>query len=195
MVKSLVSRFQRTEARFENYLIRPIERDDLDIIAEWPLFSDSQFAWANFPATTDQLRDSWYKRHTGEFLVWFVIINEKLSQGVNNIIARSSITQPISGTDCLFGIVLRPDVVNQGIGTLCTRLQLLYIFEITSLQSIWLESKYDNKRARRVWEKVGFDFLGHHYRRGNFGRYDLFSGYRISRETVASWEETISVKR
>ncbi|MHA2252700.1 MAG: GNAT family N-acetyltransferase [Candidatus Kariarchaeaceae archaeon] len=165
-------------------MIRIIEREDLKKIADWPPYLEQYFSWANFPAKTDHLRDRWYKTQIKDHLIWFVIQNSEYQAENNDIISRCSFTQPLEGEEYLFGIVIRSDLVNQGIGSTCTKIALSFVFQITSVESIWLETKFDNYRARKVWENIGFTYLGNHYRREVFGRYQRYAGYRIFRQQI-----------
>ena len=82
----------------------------------------------------------------------------------------------------MFGIVLHPEKLEQGLGTLITRIMIRYIFAVTNTDAIWLESRYDNIRAQRTWERVGFIRQGQHFRREVFGRYDRYIGYLLTRQ-------------
>lgn len=179
---SLRSKFQNNSARYNDYLVSLIKREDLEEIVKWPIFEDPNFAWANFPAKTKELSDRWYKTQVSDRVVWLIVRNTSYFK--DQIILRCSITQPMEGEDYLFGIVLRPDLVNRGIGTECSKILLSYVFQMTEIPSIWLETKHDNARARKVWEKIGFSFLGCHYRREIFGSYDKYAGYRILRNEI-----------
>ncbi|MHA2172812.1 MAG: GNAT family N-acetyltransferase [Candidatus Kariarchaeaceae archaeon] len=181
MGKSLYSQLRGIKAKYQNYAIQLLQREDLDEIAVWPQYNDPLFSWANLPATTPQLRERWMRGQSKEYLVWLVIRNPDYNNPKTQIICRCSITQPLVGGEFLFGIVMRPDLVEKGIGSMCTRLALSLVFHQTNIESIWLETKINNSRARRVWEKVGFELHGTHYRRELNGRYDQYVGYRISK--------------
>ena len=158
----------------QEFSVYSLKRKDLDEITHWPKY-EYPHAWANFNITDSNLKDKWMVRNARTDTLWFVIrYNSKL-------IARGSIIQPEEIEELIFGIVLKADLVEQGIGTKCVRLLMQVIFEQTSCEKVWLETKEDNIRARRTWEKIGFISQGVHYRRDVYGVHAKYVGYRLSK--------------
>ena len=153
--------------------------EDLVDLARWPKFKEEQLKWANFSATTPALRTRWYQNSVRPQVAWLTIMQDKTEEP---LIGRCSVSQALTGTDLIFGIVLRPNITNKGVGTKVIKAIISYLFVVTSYEGIWLESHIDNLIARRVWEKVGFQFVSYHYRRSTYGLMDKFAAYRFSRE-------------
>lgn len=154
--------------------VHRLKREDLDEITDWPKF-DFPYAWANFNITDPKLKDKWIVRNTRADTLWFIMRSEK------KIVARGSIIQPEEGEELIFGMVLKPDIVDHGIGTKCVRMSMQMIFDQTTCDRVWLETKENNTRARKTWEKVGFILQGVHYRRDVYGVYSKYVGYRLYR--------------
>ena len=179
---SVSDAFSGTSVSHEGLTIRPIHFDDLDEMANWPQFEGKELSWANFPAKTSELKKRWYLQQQKDHLQWLIVRDES-----NELIGRCSLTQPLSGTSVIFGLVIRPDKLGQGLGPLITQMMVQYTFTVTlpeDITTIWLESRVDNIRAQRTWEKVGFERLGEHMRREVYGRYDRYVGYQFSRDMV-----------
>jgi RimJ/RimL family protein N-acetyltransferase len=81
------------------------------------------------------------------------------------------------GTDLVFGVVVRPDLVGKGLGTDIIRGVMRFVLEISGSSGIWLESHHSNSRARRVWEKIGYQFQSYHYRKSLEGEMEKFAAY------------------
>lgn len=180
IVTSVSDAFVGTKVEHDQLVFTPMIFDDLEEMAAWPRFEKRELAWANFPAQTDELRKRWYNQQQKSHLQWIIIRDQS-----GKMIGRCSLSQPITGKQVLYGIVIRPDKLEQGYGTKSTRIMCAYIFScMNAIESIWLESRYDNVRAQATWEKVGFTKLGRHFRREVFGRYDRYIGFELERGQV-----------
>jgi len=176
---SVSDAFSGTSATCEGLTIQPISFDDLDEMANWPQFEERELAWANFPAKTTELRKRWYLQQQKDHLQWLIVRDHS-----NEMIGRCSLTQPLSGGSLIFGLVIRPDKLGQGLGTQITKMMVSYTFKVIQqeeIEAIWLESRVDNIRAQKTWEKVGFVRQGEHMRREIYGRYDRYIGYLLDR--------------
>ena len=167
-------KLRRVEASFKFYSVKHIKIQDLKELSQWPKFSDPHLSWANFSATTSSLQSRWYQSSVKAKVAWLVIRDDE-----GKLIARSSLTQPEDNQQLVFGIVIRSDMTDRGIGTEITQGVMRLVFEIANPEGIWLESHHKNKRARRVWEKIGFEFVSYHYRRSTLGEMDKFAAYQF----------------
>ncbi|MHA2028914.1 MAG: GNAT family N-acetyltransferase [Candidatus Kariarchaeaceae archaeon] len=161
------------EACFNGYQVRHIRMKDLPELAAWPKFKQSNWVWANFSASTPSLQSRWYQNSVKPTVGWLIV---RLLEN-NELISRCSVTQPKNSNDLVFGVVIRPDLVGKGLGTDITRGVMRFVMEISGSNGIWLESHHENSRARRVWEKIGYQFQSYHYRRTSEGEMDKFASY------------------
>lgn len=160
--------------------------DDLKDLAKWPKFKDKKLSWANFSATTITLQERWYQNSVKPRVAWMAIRSDNVER---SLIGRCSVSQPDTGSDLIFGIVLRPDITGKGVGTKVIKAIIRYLFERTSYEGIWLESHIENQIARKVWEKIGFQFISYHYRRAVSGNMDKFAAYSFTREKMQTLPE------
>ena len=173
------NQLQSTEAVCCGYRFKHIQMEDLKDLVKWPKFKDEKLNWANFTATTHALQNRWYQNSVRPQVAWMTIRRDDKER---SLIGRCSVSQPDTGDDLIFGIVLSPEIVGKGGGTKVIKAIISYLFEITPYEGIWLESHIDNHIAHRVWEKVGFQFISYHYRRSVFRNMDKFAAYRFSRD-------------
>ncbi|MCY3411507.1 MAG: GNAT family N-acetyltransferase [Candidatus Heimdallarchaeota archaeon] len=159
----------------QKYTIDRLTREDLDEIADWPKYTHP-YAWANFSVKNDLLKDRWMTKNVRLDNLWLVFKFE------GKIIGRASLIEPEERDELIFGIVMRPDLIEQGLGSKCIRLVAEMIFSSSDYSAIWLESKIDNNRAIHVWEKLGFEDTGMHYRKDVYGVYARYKGFRLTKE-------------
>ncbi len=83
------------------------------------------------------------------------------------LVGRISITTTPNEDEVIFGIAIHPDFVNLHLGRLATQMMLFALFELSDIDSVWLETQEVNVRAQRLYERLGFKRLGYHYKRNN----------------------------
>ena len=105
---------QSTEAVCCGYRFKHIQMEDLKDLVKWPKFKDEKLSWANFTATTHALQNRWYQNSVRPQVAWMTIRRDDKERP---LIGRCSVSQPDTGDDLIFGIVLRPDIVGKGVGT------------------------------------------------------------------------------
>lgn len=102
------------------------------------------------------------------------------------LVGRISTLVPEASDELIFGIALHPDYLEFGIGTIATQMYLFAAFELTPISSVWLETQSINTRAQHVYEKIGFQRLGHHYKADPLGRQEKRYSYIFQREWKGS---------
>lgn len=97
---------------------------------------------------------AWVDHHrTAADEAFFVIADER-DQAIGHVALYR--IDPQAGT-AEFGILLGDRAVwGKGVGTQVTRFAIEYAFEVLGLRRIYLEVLDTNKRARHVYEKLGF---------------------------------------
>ncbi|MCH8905812.1 MAG: GNAT family N-acetyltransferase, partial [Candidatus Heimdallarchaeota archaeon] len=179
--------FDNLEGRAGDLEIRVMKFEYLKYIAEWPKFEEDSLHWANLPATTPELQQRWFSRQMSDTKIWFAVFQntgqqDKAPRPENPIlISRISLVMPVTGNDLILGIVVRSDMVNQGVGTKIIQMMLKIVFEKSDFFGVWLESVSHNKRAIHIWTKLGFELTGEHFRRNHYGKFELFKGFRYDR--------------
>ncbi len=142
-----------------------------------PVEDDVDFLWelVNLPEIRDYIsvRFPILKKRTLELIqkenfLWLVIKNKK-EERVGNIQLESF---NYVNRRCMLGISLHPDFQNKGYGTEATSLMVDYAFNVLNMHKIGLEVYAYNKRAIRVYEKIGFKqealYKKHSYKNGKY---------------------------
>ena len=162
--------------------LTPLRRDHLGELSKWPKFREHDMQWANFFPTNKFQMERWFKENNTPRKLWFAGEFSKNRWRSSSLVSRVSLIIPIHGRDIIFGIVIRPDKLEKGMGTKFTSMILSGIFELTKSEGVWLETHHKNYRAQHVYEKVGFDKLGYSYHKGFTPDHDMFLNYRFSRQ-------------
>lgn len=141
------------EIRGDRIRIRELKVEDVFLMRTWGLHDTPLLEDYNFPVMNDKDIKTWYKIKTRSPLnEYYAIKNEEEKligyMGIKHIkIFRRSST---------LGIVLDPNQVNKGYGTEILEVFLDYYFTEMKMRKIILEVSSFNKRAYRVYEKIGF---------------------------------------
>ncbi len=150
-----------THLKSQSLVIRTMERDDLDKMESWRPFTDPLSGLWNIPRSTSVSRDIWFVMHgTDPSRMWFAIERTADGQLIGTLSLRE-IVKPISAR---LGISLGADYVDQGYGSEALSTFLPYYFHTLGFQRMLLDVAAANKRAIRVYERLGFQQTDSHYR-------------------------------
>jgi RimJ/RimL family protein N-acetyltransferase len=147
----------------EKVRLRALEMEDLDIILKFfntlelrqylssqiPMSRQAERQWLERSTTMDPWRDGGMTlavedKKTGEFL---------------GTVSVFDISKQHKRAE--FGIALHnPENLGKGYGTDTTRVMLWIAFQILGLNSVYLITMDNNKRAQRAYEKAGFKSAG-----------------------------------
>jgi len=113
----------------------------------------------NFPLLTDGEIKRWYKLKTKSFFnKYYAVFNEE-----DRLIGYLGIKRIRRiFRDSVLGIVLDPNYMNQGYGTEILLYFLKYYFNQMKMRKMYLEVAEFNKRAYRVYKKLGFKTIGYY---------------------------------
>lgn len=147
------------EIRGKRVKIRPLKLKDVYAMRYWGFHEDPLFEDYNFPLLTDQELLYWYKAKTASFFnKYYAIYNEKdILVGymgikkIRRIVRKSTL-----------GLVMDPTYMDQKYGSESLASFLNYYFEEMKMRSMDLEVAEFNKRAYRVYEKMGFRQRGYY---------------------------------
>ncbi len=143
----------------EHVVLRQMTRADVDQMALWPPYSESDLQWANLRLNSDRERDDYYEHgRSGATRERFSVF---LPNGtvIGTISLRNVDRSTRRGT---LGIILRADEVGRGYGREAVRCLLRYAFDVMGLDEVLLDVAESNERARRCYERVGFHRTGQH---------------------------------
>lgn len=150
---------ERGEFRGERVTLRHLVRGDVDQMATWPRFQEVDLQWANLDLTFTSERDVYFERgRSNTVRRRFAVLDEDRVM-IGTVGLRNLDFQTGEGT---LGIILRADAVSQGYGTDAVETVLRYAFDILDLRRVLLDVADSNRRARHVYEKLGFTLIGQH---------------------------------
>lgn len=152
----------------ERVVLRDVRREDADVVATWPRFTEPELQWANLSLRTPRERDAWYRHEQSDRTRLRLAITTRDGELAGFLGLREIDWRRRRAT---LGIRLSPLHVNQGLGTDAIRTLLRYAFDELALTRVDLDVAARNLRARRCYEKVGFTETGGH--RGLDGQHYL----------------------
>ena len=168
------------EIKCNRVTIKPLELKDVYNMRNWGYHKNPLLDDYDFPFYTDNEIKRWYKIKTKSFFdKYYGIHNEEDIligyMGIKNI-------RRIFKTSTL-GIVFDPNYMNKGYGTETLRCFLRYYFNKMKMKTMYLEVAEFNKRAFRVYEKMGFKSVGYYIDEFHNSRLDLSNKYYIENKS------------
>ena len=178
----------------ERVVLRELTRADVDLMAEWPRFAESELQWANLDLLTHRDRDAWFERSRSNltrrrFTIW--TRNPAGGRGdraVGTIGLRNIDLRYGEGT---LGIIVNAGDVSRGYGTDAIKTLVGYAFEKIGLRKVYLDVAEGNDRAQRCYDRIGFIRIGQH--RGTEGI--LYVDMVLTRERWLKREEVNADRR
>ena len=168
------------EIRGPRIKIRKLKLDDVFEMRKWGYHDNPLLGDYNFPDMNDKELKVWYKLKTiGWNNKYYGIFNEAGSligyMGIKNIrrIKRES----------TLGIVFDPNNVSLGYGTECLLTFLNHYFTKMKMKRMYLEVAEFNKRAHRLYEKMGFKPVGYYLDEFYDQRLDLNNQYYLDEKS------------
>lgn len=142
-------------------IVRTMRHEDLDEIHAWRPFTDPLYSLWNLPRSPSVSRDIWFVMHRSDpSRMWFAI--ERRADG--RVIGTLSLREIVAPISARLGISLGADYVEQGYGSEALRTLLPYYFDTMGFQRLFLDVAAANRRAVHVYQKLGFQQTGSHYR-------------------------------
>ena len=142
--------------------IRPFFRSDVDRWLEWPDHPDPLFAAYNPRRMPPWLRDVWYRDLVERQRQQPYAVDDLDGLMIGRIFLRH--VRPTEGASIL-GIDLRPDRLGCGFGSDALRAFLRYYFSILGFRKVFLTVASYNLRAKRTYQRCGFQVIGYHWDR------------------------------
>jgi RimJ/RimL family protein N-acetyltransferase len=144
----------------ERVVLRDVRREDADVAATWPRFTEPELQWANLSLRTPSEREVWYRHEQSDGNRVRLAVTTRDGELAGFLGLREIDWRRRRAT---LGIRLSPLHVNQGLGTDAIRTLLRYAFGELGLARVDLDVAVHNHRARRCYEKVGFTETGGHW--------------------------------
>jgi RimJ/RimL family protein N-acetyltransferase len=140
--------------------VRPLARADLAQMAAWRPYDDPLYADANWPHRSLGELNQWYYRCSRDpRRLLCAVIN-----GSGQLVGSITLREREGRQSARLGITLGADYVDQGFGTEALGLFLTHYFEELGFDKMVLDVVGYNRRAIRVYQKLGFATVGQHER-------------------------------
>lgn len=137
--------------------LREIEYDDKDRFDKWGKFESPFLYGYNYNDMSDGEKEIWYlMRKKGFFRTSFAVMHR--NYGFIGYISIKNMN--IFRKTGLLGIVFDPNYVSMGYGTKALEQLLDIYFNNMKYKILYLEVNSFNKRARSLYEKLGFEYYG-----------------------------------
>lgn len=142
--------------------IRPLTLEDVERFRAWGHHTDILFSGYDFPDLSSgrggyrlQSLLWFYRRHVPLFR-WLYAIEDASGSLVGYL---KAVRKSLWRGSAEISIVLDPDRIGQGSGSQATELFIGVCFQDLKLRELWLRVLQLNERARRVYEKTGFEYF------------------------------------
>jgi RimJ/RimL family protein N-acetyltransferase len=140
-------------------VIRPLTREDLDVMSAWPAFKDPLYRLFDWPQRSLRDNDRWFSQlMLDRTRVYYAVDNE-----LDLLIGRISLRDIRGRRSARLGIGFGPSFVGQGYGTEALHLFLAYYFRDLGFEQMVLDVSASNQRAVRCYKRCGFHYVGSHY--------------------------------
>ncbi len=147
-------------ARTPRLAIRPLQRADVDKLAEWEPFTEPLLLSYNTAMRTAAERDGWFAARTGD-----PARREVAGEDAQGALAGRIGLRDMDGRGrARLGIVIRAGSMNQGYGTEALAAFLDWYFGPGGFSKMVLDVSAANPRAKRVYDKLGFRRVMDFYR-------------------------------
>ena len=161
-------------------IIRPLELKDVFEMRNWGYHEDPLLEDYNFPEMKDKEIKKWYKYKTDSFFNrYYAVLNEN-----NRLIGYLGIKSiKFIRRESTLGIVFDPNYVSKGYGTEALREFLDYYFNQMNMKKMYLEVAEFNKRAFKLYEKMGFKTVGYYLDEFHNQKLDLNNSYYLQNKS------------
>jgi diamine N-acetyltransferase len=163
----------------DRVIVRKLTRGDLNDMVRWRPFDDPLFSDANWPLRSLRELNQWYTRCSRDPQRLLCAVTDDSGRVIGSITLR----ERDGSRSARLGVTLGADFVNQGLGTEALGLFLDYYFDELGLGKIVLDVVGYNRRAIRVYEKLGFVAIGQHER--SIGRHEKWTSLEESSSETA----------
>lgn len=147
------------EIKGKRVTIRNLRLEDVFEMRKWGYHDNPLLEDYNFPQMSDKEIRLWYRMKVNSiFNKYYGVRNEN-----NELIGYMGIKGiKLFRRESTLGIVLDPNHINKGYGTEILDTFLRYYFTEMKMRKMILEVAEFNKRAYRVYEKIGFKPVGYY---------------------------------
>jgi RimJ/RimL family protein N-acetyltransferase len=141
--------------------LRFLQLKDIEDILTWPEYQTKTDRWANFPVASLVEGEGWLNTyHQPPRCFSFGIENE-----AGQLVGRANIAVLDDPTRVggIFSFTINPESADKGYGQGALMELLRFGFLEQGMSAIYLYTQANNFKARHIYDKYGFQFMGTHY--------------------------------
>jgi RimJ/RimL family protein N-acetyltransferase len=161
-----VYRLDGTDVRAKNVLIkgprvtiRPLRKQDLDVMSGWDTFEDPLYRLFDWPRRSSVENGLWYADLVRDRRRVYYAVDDEWQ----TVIGRISLREIRRRESSRLGIGFGEQYVSQGYGSEALLLFLRYYFRRLGFERMVLDVAAINLRALRLYERCGFERVGSSY--------------------------------
>lgn len=168
------------EIKGERITIKELKLEDVYDMRGWGFHENPLIKDYNFPPMNDDEIKRWYRMKTNKKSNKYYGIRNREDKLIGYMGIKDIKRLKREST---LGLVLDPDNVDKGYGTEILKTFLAYYFTEMRMRTMLLEVTEFNRRAYRVYEKIGFKSIGYYLDEFFDSKLDLSSPYYIEEES------------
>jgi len=162
MADALKTKSAEMRLETDRLVVRDMHSGDTQRMELWRPYRDPLHRLWHLPRRKPLSKDVWFLLHGSDpETIWFTIEHREERRIIGALSLRE-VSHPVSSR---LGIRLVPDYVDLGYGTEVLNAFLPYYFETLGFYRMLLDVAAINTRAVHVYEKLGFQHCGKHYRK------------------------------
>ena len=168
------------EIKGERIIIDKLKLEDVYEMRTWGFHENPLIEDYNFPPMNDDEIKSWYRRKTRTIYNKYYSIKDRDGKLIGYMGIKDIKRFRRQST---LGIVMDPSNIDKGYGTETLETFLNYYFTEMKMKSMLLEVAEFNKRAYRVYEKMGFRPIGYYLDEFFDSNLDLTNSYYLEEKS------------
>ena len=146
--------------------LRPMAPDDIKHMLGWPRYEGKTDQWANLPAESPEEGEEWLRTYHQPPKCYCLAVVSDTGElaGRCNLAVLDEETR-VGG---IFSFTIRRDMSERGFAQAALAELLRFSFGELDMPAIYLYTQAANRKARHIYDKLGFKYMGSHddYRDG-----------------------------
>ncbi len=145
----------------EKVKLRPLNLKDIEIMQAWPRYQAKSDLWANIALSSSSEGERWITTYhqPPRCYAFAADTAEGLLVGRANIAVLDEPTK-VGG---IFSFTINPGCTGKGYGQATLDELLRFAFVEQGMSAVYLYTQANNHKARHIYDKFGFQFVGTHY--------------------------------
>ncbi len=141
--------------------LRPLVMDDIKEMLEWPRYEGKTDQWANLPAESLEEGEEWLRIYHQPPKCYCLAVVSVTGEVVGR--CNLAVLDAETGVGGIFSFTIRRDMSDHGFAQVALAELLRFCFGQLDMPAVYLYTQAVNRKARHIYDKLGFKFMGSHY--------------------------------